>query len=157
MGVPAAPLPMLGVGLTHCVHLLMALGRKPKHTHTHIDSPFWNTSTYTQMHGKEHAQNNYLSRDSTQSSWMPGDSRTRTNHLINSPKNQVPSCLRMLSISSTLSPKSFQATQSLHKKSTKAMDFFLILKQTVLIYSDSRFWESTWVFDVSVFLFFFSS
>ena len=49
-------------------------------TRTHIYSPFWNTSTYTQMHRKEHAQNNYLSRDSTQSSWMPGDSRTRTNH-----------------------------------------------------------------------------
>ena len=36
MGVPAAPLPMLGVGLTHCVHLLMAWGGKPKHTHTHL-------------------------------------------------------------------------------------------------------------------------
>lgn len=96
MGVTAAPLPMLGVGLT-----LVSICPRPS-THQHTQACRRGT----------HAQNNDLSRDSTQSCWMTGDSRARTN----SPKIESLLASEWKAFHPHYPPKSSQVTLNRHKK-----------------------------------------
>lgn len=91
------------------------------------------------MQRNAHAQNNYLSRDSTQSHWMPGDSWTRANHLVNSQKIKFFLASECWAFHPHYPPKSVQATLNPHKKWTKGRVF---LKHRLFsINSDSQCWK----------------
>lgn len=108
------------------------------------------------MQRNAHAQNNYLSRDSTQSHWMPGDSWTRANHLVNSQKIKFFLASECWAFHPHYPPKSVQATLNPHKKWTKGRVF---LKHRLFsINSDSQCWKKKKIPDclMCLFPFFFS-
>lgn len=115
-------------------------------THTPTDTRFKICPhTHTHMHRNTHAQNNYLSRDSTQSCWMPGGFKDTYKSPNKFTENQVRPCLRMPNISSS-------NCWICVKKSAPGCVFLVVFKHW--LHSDSQCWKNTWVFDVSFSLLF---